>query len=194
MLNQSKIALVIAMNLAMIICGLIGQMTVMANANRLELGKGFKMIAQANSWPNDERSFFKIATKSASCEKQLKFLERTQNGSNQETEQRDCPFLCFYDVENDIDLELTTCSLNRGKTKRNNLGRPIQRLVGGKTAFTGALPYVVRLTFQSFDQFHSDSQACFHSSLIKHVCPINLKTILRNIIFVLEQLLMKTGF
>ena len=41
MLNLSKIALVIAMNLAMIICGLIGQMTVMANANRLELGKGF---------------------------------------------------------------------------------------------------------------------------------------------------------
>ena len=194
MLNQSKIALVIAMNLAMIICGLIGQMTVMANANRLELGKGFKIIAQANSWPTDERSFFKRATKSSSCEKHLKFLERTQNGSNQETEQRDCPFLCFYDVENDIDLELTTCSLNRRKTKRNNLGRPIQRLVGGNTAFTGALPYVVRLTFQSFDQFHSDSQACFHSSVIKHVCSINLKTILRNIIFVLEQLLMKTGF
>ena len=124
----------------------------------------------------------------------LKLLERTQNGSNQETEQRDCPFLCFYDVENDIDLELTTCSLNRRKTKRNNLVRPIQRLVGGNTAFTGALPYVVRLTFQSFDQFHSDSQACFHSSVIKHVCSINLKTILRNIIFVLEQLLIKTGF
>ena len=45
MLNQSKIALVIAMNLAMTICGLIGRTTVMVNANRLELGKSFKMIA-----------------------------------------------------------------------------------------------------------------------------------------------------
>ena len=182
MLNQSKIALVIAMNHAMIICGLIGPMHATVNANRLELGNSLTIKANAS------------VKRMTICHILLKLLERTQNGSNQETDQRDCPFLCFHHVENDIDLELTTCSINRRKTKRKNLGCPIKRLVGGNTSFTGALPYVVRLTFQSFDQFHSDSQACFHSSVMKHKCSINLKTILRNIIFVLEQLLMKTGF
>ena len=30
--------------------------------------------------------------------------------------------------------------------------------MNGKTAFEGTLPYVVRLTFQTLDQFYSDSQ------------------------------------
>ena len=34
-------------------------------------------------------------------------------------------------------------------------------MFNGKTVFAGSLSYVVRLTFQSFDQFHSDSQAPF---------------------------------
>ena len=34
----------------------------------------------------------------------------------------------------------------------------MERLIGGTTAFTGSLPYVVRLAFQTFNQFHSDSQ------------------------------------
>ena len=92
----------------------------------------------------------------------FKFLERTQAGSNEETQKRDCPYLCFYDVENDIDLGLTTCSINKSRTNRNKLSRPTQRLTGGNTAFIGAFPYVVRLSFQTFDQFHSDSQECFH--------------------------------
>ena len=34
----------------------------------------------------------------------------------------------------------------------------MERLIGGTTTFTGSFPYVVRLAFQTFDQFHSDSQ------------------------------------
>ena len=34
--------------------------------------------------------------------------------------------------------------------------------MNGSSVYPGSLPYVVRLTFQSFDQYHSDSQAGFH--------------------------------
>ena len=90
-------------------------------------------------------------------------LKRTQDGSTEETDERDCAELCFFDVPNDINLELTTCSINQSRNKRDIQGKPINRLVGGNTALTGAFPYVVRLAFQSFDQFHSDSQACFQN-------------------------------
>ena len=33
--------------------------------------------------------------------------------------------------------------------------------MGGKTVFSGSLSFVVRLTFQTFDQYHSDSQELF---------------------------------
>ena len=92
-----------------------------------------------------------------------------QDGSNEETDERDCTQLCFFDVPNDINLELTTCSINQSRNKRNILEQPIKRLVGGNTALTGAFSYVVRLTFQNFDQFHSDSQACFEFNLIGSV-------------------------
>ena len=87
-----------------------------------------------------------------------KSLLRNQDGSNQESEERKCPKLCFHDVSNDIDLELTTCSINTGRSKRNIQDQLMERLIGGTTTFTGSFPYVVRLAFQTFDQFHSDSQ------------------------------------
>jgi len=85
---------------------------------------------------------------------------RNQGESNQENGERECPKLCFHDVPNDIDLELTTCSINDNRSKRNILEQPLKRLIGGTTTFTGAFPYVVRLAFQTFDQYHSDSQVC----------------------------------
>ena len=87
-----------------------------------------------------------------------KSLPRNQDGSNQESEERECPKLCFHDVSNDIDLELTTCSINTGRSKRNIKEQAMKRLIGGTTTFAGSFPYVVRLAFQTFDQFHSDSQ------------------------------------
>ena len=85
-------------------------------------------------------------------------LQRTQDDSTEVTDDRDCPQLCFFDVPNDINLELKTCSIDRNRSKRE---QPTKRLIGGNTALTGEFPYVVRLTFQNFDQFHSDSQENF---------------------------------
>ena len=95
-------------------------------------------------------------------------FERTPAGSNQETEDRDCPKLCFFDVPHDMNLELSACPINQGRDRRESAHpqKPTQRLVGGNTALTGAFPYVVRLAFQNFDQFHSDSQENFQSMVI----------------------------
>ena len=38
--------------------------------------------------------------------------------------------------------------------------------MGGKPVFSGSLSYVVRLTFQTFDQYHSDSQDLFRNFFI----------------------------
>ena len=91
---------------------------------------------------------------------------RNQNESNEETEERDCQNLCFFDVTNDIDTELGMCSIKKRRTKRRisetfKTESPSERLMGGKTVFSGSLSYVVRLTFQTFDQYHSDSQDLF---------------------------------
>ena len=90
---------------------------------------------------------------------------RNQNESSEETEERDCKSLCFFDVTNDIDTELEMCSIKKSRTRRRisefQTEQPLKRLMGGKTVFSGALSYVVRLTFQSFDQYHSDSQDSF---------------------------------
>ena len=90
---------------------------------------------------------------------------RNQNESNEETEERDCKNLCFFDVTNDIDTELEMCSVKKSRTRRRisefQTEQPLKRLIGGKTVFSGSLSYVVRLTFQSFDQYHSDSQELF---------------------------------
>ena len=93
-------------------------------------------------------------------------LERTQDGSTEETDERDCPELCFFDVPNDINLELTTCSINQSRNKRDVQRKPTKRLIGGNTALTGAFPFVVRLAFQNFDQYHSDSQEYFRIKII----------------------------
>ena len=90
-------------------------------------------------------------------------LERTHDGSTEETDERDCPNLCFFGVPNDINLELTTCSIDQNR--RDTREQPSKRLIGGNTAISGAFPYVVRLAFQSFDQFHSDSQEIFEFKL-----------------------------
>ena len=96
---------------------------------------------------------------------------RNQNESNEETEERDCKRLCFFDVTNDIDTELGMCSIQQRRTRRRTsefqTEQPLKRLMGGKTVFSGSLSYVVRLTFQSFDQYHSDSQDLFRNSYIR---------------------------
>ena len=92
-------------------------------------------------------------------------LQRTQDDSTEVTDDRDCPQLCFFDVPNDINLELITCSIDQNRSKRDTREQPSKRLIGGNTALTGAFPYVVRLAFQSFDQFHSDSQENFQTDI-----------------------------
>ena len=42
---------------------------------------------------------------------------------------------------------------------------PKTRLTNGSTSYPGSLPYIVRLTFQTFDQYHSDSQAYFTNKI-----------------------------
>ena len=71
----------------------------------------------------------------------------------------------FFNVGDDIDEDLRTCSIDNNRSKRD-ISKPISRLSNGSSAYPGSLPYVVRLTFQTFDQFHSDSQACFQFSNI----------------------------
>ena len=127
--------------------GVIGP-NVMVNVSRSEQGTGFSFLKISARFQN------LIKIKCMLC----KSLLRNQDGSNQESEERECPKLCFHDVSNDIDLELTTCSINKSRSKRNTQEKSMERLIGGTTAFTGSFPYVVRLAFQTFDQFHSDSQ------------------------------------
>ena len=82
---------------------------------------------------------------------------RNANDPDEETEYRDCRELCFFDVENDIDEGLQLCSFTENRSKRDQNSR----LLGGSLAYPGSFPYVVRLAFQTFDQFHSDTQAWF---------------------------------
>ena len=84
---------------------------------------------------------------------------RNANDPAQATENRDCPQLCFFDVDNEIDDSLKTCSIHNNRSKRDQNSR----LLGGSSAYQGSLPYVVRLSFQNFDQFHSDTQLWFHT-------------------------------
>ena len=84
---------------------------------------------------------------------------RNKDASDEKTESRDCQSLCFFDVQNDIDEELKTCSIQNSRSKRD---QATSRLMNASSAYPGSLPYVVRLIFQSFDQYHSDTQASFH--------------------------------
>ena len=96
---------------------------------------------------------------------------RNRDETDEETESRDCQNLCFFDVEDDIDDELNTCSIQNNRSKRHAFNaiasqqmtsrKMTSRLMNGSSTYPGSLPYVVRLTFQSFDQFHSDTQAGF---------------------------------
>ena len=86
---------------------------------------------------------------------------RNKDEADEQSQSRDCQGLCFFNVEDDIDDKLKTCSIIKNRSKRD-ISKPIARLSNGSTAYPGSLPYVVRLIFQKFDQFHSDSQACFH--------------------------------
>ena len=96
---------------------------------------------------------------------------RNNDESNEKTEERDCQHLCFFDVTNDIDTELGMCSVKKSRSRRRisetfKTEQPSKRLMGGKTVFSGSLSYVVRLTFQTFDQYHSDSQDLFRHLFI----------------------------
>ena len=127
--------------------GVIGP-TVMENVSRSEQGKGFYILTISARFQNLIKMKCML----------WKSFPRNQDGSSQESEERECPRLCFHDVSNDIDLELTTCSINKSRSKRNIQEHQMERLIGGTTAFTGSFPYIARLAFQTFDQFHSDSQ------------------------------------
>ena len=110
---------------------------------------------------------------------------RNKDETDEETESRDCQNLCFFDVEDDIDEELNTCSIQNNRSKRYALyaitspqtspkrtprkrkqRKRTPRLMNGSSAYPGSLPYVVRLIFQSFDQYHSDTQAGFLTTKI----------------------------
>ena len=96
---------------------------------------------------------------------------RNKDETDEESESRDCQNLCFFDVEDDIDEELNTCLIQNSRSKRHasnsiksqklSSRKKTSRLMNGSSAYPGSLPYIVRLTFQSFDQFHSDTQAGF---------------------------------
>ena len=132
---------------------------------------------------------------------------RNKDAPEEQTESRDCQSLCFFDVEDDIDENLKTCSISKRRSKRN-ASKAIARLMNGSTAYPGSLSYVVRLTFQTFDQYHSDSQAGLSKSqkympyAIAYCCisyaillkKYFLKTNLSNTIFVLAQWLIKIGY
>ena len=96
------------------------------------------------------------------CDGNCKQTRKRNNGSDEETESRECRELCFFDVKDVIDEDLKTCSIFKNRSKRdislNSRLLKKSRLFGGSSVFPGSLPYVVRLTFQSFDQFHSDAQ------------------------------------
>ena len=83
------------------------------------------------------------------------FRIRNEGGSRQEIQPRDCRTmgLCFFDVKNEIDNELENVSI-KGDSKFWH-----SRILNGFQAHGGSLPYIVRLTFQEFDEFHSDTQA-----------------------------------
>ena len=89
---------------------------------------------------------------------------RNKDEADEETESRDCDNLCFFNVEDYIDESLKTCHIDHNRSRRD-ISNPIARLSNGSTALSGSVPYVVRLTFQTFDQFHSDSQASFRKIL-----------------------------
>ena len=132
---------------------------------------------------------------------------RNKDEADEETESRDCQGLCFFNVNDDIDENLKTCSIDNNRSRRD-IPKQIARLSNGSTAYPGSLPYVVRLTFQTFDQFHSDSQACFLKILkiqLRNVlfwsffrknkaCNFFVENVLSNIISVQEQLFTKIGF
>ena len=88
---------------------------------------------------------------------------RNKDEPDEETESRDCPSLCFFDVEDDIDEDLKTCSIQNTRLKR----KKTSRLTNASSVYPGSLPYIVRLTFQNFDQFHSDTQAGFHETELR---------------------------
>ena len=96
---------------------------------------------------------------------------RNKDETDEETESRDCQNLCFFDVEDDVDEELNTCSIQNSRSKRDALNarksrKRTPRLMNGSSAYPGSLPYVVRLIFQSFDQYYSDTQAGFLTAKI----------------------------
>ena len=63
--------------------------------------------------------------------------------------------LCYLDVENEIDDTLDHISI---KSANKFLD---QTIINDEEMDDGSLPYIVRLTLQDFDEFHSDTQAGF---------------------------------
>ena len=51
---------------------------------------------------------------------------RNKDAPEEETESRDCQSLCFFDVSDDIDENLKTCSIDKNRSKRD-ASQPIAR-------------------------------------------------------------------
>ena len=66
--------------------------------------------------------------------------------------------LCYLDVENEIDDTLDHISI-KGANKFLD-----QTIINDEEMDDGSLPYIVRLTLQDFDEFHSDTQAGFYKN------------------------------
>ena len=85
---------------------------------------------------------------------------RNRGASLEQTVPRDCPDLCFLEVANDFNQTLENVPIKGEKKFWHH------RVANGVQAYGGSLPYIARLTFQKFDEFHSDTQAGFHKKLI----------------------------
>ena len=145
--------------------GRIGQ-NVMANVSKLDSGK-VKILDRYSRSPDLTRPDRHDSPCISDTKPDRNHFTRNKNQSNEETEERNCKSLCFFDVTNDIDTELEMCSIKKSRTRRRisqfQTEQSMKRLMGGKTVFSGSLSYVVRLTFQSLDQYHSDSQDLFQN-------------------------------
>ena len=70
--------------------------------------------------------------------------------------------LCYLDVEDEIDETLNHVSI-KGANKFWD-----QTIINDEEKDDGIFPYIVRLTLQDFDEFHSDTQAGFYKKNDNH--------------------------
>ena len=94
--------------------------------------------------------------------------------------------LCYLDVEDEIDDTLNHVSI-KGVNKFWD-----QKITNDTEIDDGLLPYIVRLTLQDFDEFHSDTQAGFYKKMITIFETSKLQGKSRYSVTCLDQALIKT--